>query len=356
MKHAIESRLGLIGIAAVMFGAAAAADTLPKTHVTAVGNASKTVNSYKAEAPFWAEVIPNESGGSVTANFTPYDLLGIAGTQILRLTNAGVVDFGAGDFSKIAGDNPIFEGCDLAGLSLDIETVRAACEAWLPVVSPVAEQLFNTKFLGTGTNPPQVIWCRGPVGGLVDMKGKKVRVFNKSMTDFLEAVGATPVPMSFSEVVPSMQRGVIDCAVTGTMSGFTAGWPEVATHQFQLFMGWSVQYQSVNIDSWERFGPDLQAFFSERFDGLTDQLWKVAKEATIAADACNFGEGGACPEGTVAQLVNVPVTDADREAHRQVMTDVVLVKWGQRVGKDVAQKWNETVGKVVGFTIPLHKI
>lgn len=356
MKHVIKSRLGLIGLGVMMFGATAAADTLPETHVTAVGNASKTVNSYKAEVPFWNDVIPGDSGGSVTASFTPYDVLGIAGTQILRLTNAGVVDFGAGDFSKIAGDNPIFEGCDLAGLSLDIETVRAACQAWLPVVSPVAEELFNTKFLGTGTNPPQVIWCRDPIGGLADMEGKKVRVFNKSMTDFLEAVGATPVPMAFSEVVPSMQRGVIDCAVTGTMSGFTAGWPEVATHQFQLFMGWSVQYQSVNIDAWERFSPELQSFFSDRFDGLTETLWQVGEDAMNAADSCNFGTGGECPEGTAASLVNVPVTDADRDAHRQVMTEVVLVKWGQRVGKDVAQKWNETVGEIVGFTIPLDKI
>jgi len=68
-----------------------------------------------------------------------------------------------------------------------------------------------------------------------DLKGRKVRVFNKTMSDFIQAVGGTTISMAFAEVVPALQRGVVDCAVTGTMSGFTAGWPEVTTHQFQAF-------------------------------------------------------------------------------------------------------------------------
>ena len=79
-------------------------------------------------------------------------------------------------------------------------------------------------------------------------RSKKVRVFNKTMSDFIEAVGGTTISMAFAEVVPALQRGVVDCAVTGTMSGFTAGWPEVSTHQFQVYMGWSINYQSVNLD------------------------------------------------------------------------------------------------------------
>ena len=52
----------------------------------------------------------------------------------MRMTTLGVTDFGAGDISKMAGDDPVFEGCDLAGLALDIATARAACEAWAPVM------------------------------------------------------------------------------------------------------------------------------------------------------------------------------------------------------------------------------
>jgi TRAP-type C4-dicarboxylate transport system substrate-binding protein len=155
----------------------------------------------------------------------------------------------------------------------------------------VAEKLFNTKILAVGTNPPQVVWCRVPISGLSDLKGKKVRVFNKTMTDFVQAVGASAVSMAFAEVVPALQRGVVDCAVTGTMSGFTAGWTEVATHQFQVYMGWSINYQSVNLNSWNRFGPELQKFFLEQFAKLEDNMWETGAEAVAGADNCNFGTG-----------------------------------------------------------------
>jgi hypothetical protein len=34
----------------------------------------------------------------------------------------------------------------------------------------------------------------------------------------------------------------------------------------------------------------------------------------------------------------------------------VLVEWGKRAGKAYAKEWNETVGKVVGLSIPLDKL
>ncbi|MDP6787473.1 MAG: TRAP transporter substrate-binding protein [Rhodospirillales bacterium] len=349
--------LGIITAGAVAFlgASTASAADLSKTHVTGVGLNANTVASYKDEVPFWGQTIPKASGGKVTATFAPQDHMGVKGFQVMRMVKLGVVDFGAGDVSKMAQDSPVFEGCDLAGLALDIKTARAVCKAWLPVMSRVAEKLFNTKLLAVGTNPPQVVWCRIPIKGLADLKGKKVRVFNKTMSDFIQAVGGTTISMAFAEVVPALQRGVVDCAVTGTMSGFTAGWPEVSTHQFQVYMGWSINYQSVNLDSWNRMSPDLQKFFLDQFAKFEDKMWETGAAAVAGADNCNFGFGK-CTEGKPAKLTKVAVSDADKATHKRLMNEVVLVEWGKRAGKDYAKEWNETVGKVVGLTIPLDKL
>ncbi len=343
--------------AAVLAASAVSAAELPKTHVTGVGLNKNTVASSVDEVPFWSKTIPEASGGRITATFAPMDVMGVKGHQVMRMTKLGVVDFGSSDVSKMAGDDPVFEGCDLAGLALDIETARAACKAWFPIMAKAAEELFNIKMLAFGANSPQVIWCRDEIKGFADLEGKKVRVFNKTMTDFMQAVGATAVSMPFAEVVPALQRGVVDCAVTGNLSGNTAGWPEVATHQFQAIMGWSINYQSVNLDSWNRFSPEVQAFFLEQFAALEDQMWETAAEATADADSCNFG-GGECKLGkpVAPPLTNVPVAEADKELHKKLMQDVVLVEWGRRAGKERAREWNETVGKVVGLSIPLDKL
>lgn len=353
MKTFYQAILGSVA-GAVLTSAALAAE-LPETYVVGVGLNANTVVSFKDEIPFWTKTIPEASGGKVTAAFSPQDHMGVKGFQVMRMVKLGVVDFGAGDVSKMAQDSPVFEGCDLAGLALDIKTARAVCKAWLPTMSKVAEELFNTKLLAVGTNPPQVVWCRVPISKLDDLKGKKVRVFNKTMSDFIEAVGGTTISMAFAEVVPALQRGVVDCAVTGTMSGFTAGWPEVSTHQFQVYMGWSINYQSVNLDRWNKFSPELQAFFLDQFAKFEDKMWQTAEEAVNNADFCNFGTGP-CPEGDAAKLVKVAVSDADKAKHKQLMTDVVLVQWGKRAGKAFAKEWNDTVGKVVGLSIPLDKL
>jgi TRAP-type C4-dicarboxylate transport system substrate-binding protein len=347
------SALALIG--GVAFGHAAIAADLPETKVNAIGLNSKTIISFGDEVPFWTETIPEASGGKITVEFSPIDLAGIKDPQIMRMTTLGVTDFAGGDISKMAGDDPVFEGCDLAGLALDVETAYAACSAWAPVMGRVMEEKFNTKLLGTGTNPPQVFWCREELSGLDDLKGRKIRVFNKTMADFINAVGGTTVSLPFAEVVPALQRGVVDCAVTGTLSGNTAGWPEVSDYLYPMYMGWSITYESANLDKWNSFPPELQDFFTEQFQALEKKMWKTAAKAQADAENCNFGKEP-CEFGKMAEMTPVPVSDADREKHKELMQNVVLVEWAKRCGKDCAAEWNDTVGKAVGLQIPLDKL
>jgi len=341
--------------AAALFATAAGAADLPELKVKAIGLNSPTIVSFADEVPFWNETIPEASGGQITAEFAPIDLAGIKDPQIMRMTTLGVTDFGAGDISKMAGDDPVFEGCDLAGLALDIETARAACEAWAPVMSRVMEEKFNTKLLALGTNPPQVFWCREQLDGLADLQGRKVRVFNKTMADFINAVGGTTVSMPFAEVVPALQRGVVDCAVTGSLSGNTAGWPEVSDYLYPMYMGWSINYQSANLDAWKSWPEEVRQFFTEQFDRFEDKMWATAAKAVADAENCNFGKEP-CELGKMAHMELVPVSAADREKHKELMQDVVLVEWGRRCGKDCAAEWNDTVGQVVGLEIPLDKL
>jgi hypothetical protein len=54
------------------------------------------------------------------------------------------------------------------------------------------------------------------------------------------------------------------------------------------------------------------------------------------------------------ELVNI--SDADNALRKKLVQDVVLVRWGKRCGKPCAEKWNATVGKVVGLQIPMDKL
>src|SRR5215216_2587052 len=257
-----RSLLGLTLAGAIV--SAAIAQDLPKSHFKVIGLNGPTPVSIHDELPFWRKTITEASNGAISADITPLDQMGVDDKTMLRLLRLGVMDFAGMDISKMAGDDPRFEGCDLAGITLDPDKARAGCEAYRAVIDRQMQKNWNAKLLAFGGNPPQVFWCRSVLGGLSDLKGKKVRVFNNTMRDFLSGVGATAVSLAFAEVVPALNNGVVDCGVTGSLSGNTAGWPEVTKSLYPMSLGWSINVVAANTNSWNRLDKRVQSFLLEQ--------------------------------------------------------------------------------------------
>ena len=55
----------------------------------------------------------------------------------------------------------------------------------------------------------------GPIRNPDDLKGKKVRVFGKTLGDFVTAAGGAPTLISGSEQYLAYQRGTVDVGMTG---------------------------------------------------------------------------------------------------------------------------------------------
>jgi TRAP-type C4-dicarboxylate transport system substrate-binding protein len=341
-----------IGLAVGMLAASGAtAEELPKAHFKVIGLNGPTVASSVDELPFWRETLPKASNGAITADITPLDQMGVDDKTMLRLLKLGVMDFAGMDISKMAGDDPRFEGCDLAGLTLDADKARAACDAYRAVIDRQMQKNWNVKLLAFGGNPPQVFWCRDLIGGLDDLKGKKIRVFNNTMRDFLGGLGATSVSMAFAEVVPALNNGVVDCGVTGSLSGNTAGWAEVTKSLYPMSLGWSINVVAVNLATWNRLPPATQTFLLEQFKLYEDKMWATLKQATAEADNCNTNKQP-CTLGKLASITIVPVKPAEAELHKKLVEGAVLAGWAKRCGAECATEWNDTVGKVLGLKAP----
>ena len=50
----------------------------------------------------------------------------------------------------------------------------------------------------------------------------------------------------FAEVVPALEKGVADCAITDPMSAYDAKWHEVVTDVFALRVGYSITFTAIN--------------------------------------------------------------------------------------------------------------
>jgi TRAP-type transport system periplasmic protein len=343
--------IGIVASLAVSFGAVA--QDLQKSEFKVIGLNGPTVASIVDEVPFWRETLPKASNGAITATITPLDQMGVDDKTMLRLLRLGVMDFAGMDISKMAGDDPRFEGCDLAGLTLDPDKARAACNAYRDVIDRQMQKNWNAKLLAFGGNPPQVFWCRAVVGGLADLRGKKIRVFNNTMRDFLNGVGATAVSMAFAEVVPALNNGVVDCGVTGSLSGNTAGWAEVTKSLYPMSLGWSINVMAVNLNTWKRLDARTQDFMQKQIKAYEDKMWATLKKATIEADNCNTGKQP-CTMGKLANITIVPVKPAEAEQHKKLVEGAVLAGWAKRCGAECVREWNSTVGKALGLQAPVN--
>lgn len=330
---------------------AVSAQDLPKSQFKVIGLNSPTPASIVDEIPFWRKTIPEASKGAITADVTPLDQMGIDDKTMLRLLKLGVMDFAGMDISKMAGDDPRFEACDLAGLTLDPDKARAACNAYREVIDRQMQKNWGAKFLAFGGNTPQVFWCRDVISGLDGLKGKKIRVFNNTMRDFLSGVGATAVSMAFAEVVPALNNGVVDCAVTGSLSGNTAGWNEVTKSIYPMSLGWSINVLAVNLATWNRLDPKTQGFMLEQIKAYEDKMWATIKTTNAEADNCNTGKQP-CTMGKLAKSTIVAVKPEEAETHKKLVEGAVLAGWAKRCGAECAKEWNDTVGKVLGLKAP----
>lgn len=338
----------VIAMAVSALAGTAIAQDLPKTNFKVVGLQSHLTSFKAGERPLWEETIPAASQGAITGEITPQDLSGLQGPEILRLMKLGVIDLASGVIGYMAGDNPEFDGVDLAGVSPNMATTRAVVEAYMPTLQEVMATQYNAKLLMLFPSPPQVMWCRSPVESVADLQGKKVRVFTTSMAELVENLGGTTVTMPFAEVTTSLERGVIDCAVTGTLSGNTNRLFEVTSHMYGLYSGWSVHFTAISLSSWNKLDPSVQDFLTEQYAAFNEKIWASVAEEEIDGINCSIGIDP-CQFGFKGDMTFVAPSEADLAASRRIVEQVVVPNWAERCGEECTAKWLDTVGKVVGI-------
>ena len=316
--------------------------------LNAVGTWSSLTNFQKHEEPFFNTRLREASDGNIVGKIQSQSGLGLKGFEIMRLVKNGVFDFAFGLPGYVAAENAIFEGADLSTLTQDIDTQRKVSDAYYPTLEKSFADIYNAKLLMLYPFPSQTLWCNGEVNGIEDLKGKKIRVYSTTLGDFVEGVGGTSVTVSFSEVIPALEKGVVDCAITGTMSAYTAKWNQVATHAYTLRVGWGLAFCAMNMNKWNSLSESQQTLLQSEIATLTDAMW--AETATEDDVAISCITGGECAIGEACSMTLVEPSEADLKARDSIATEVVMARWAERCGADCAANWNETVGPILGLT------
>ena len=122
-----------------------------------------------------------------------------------------------------------------------------------------------------GSSPQAMGWFKRPIKDLADFKGMKCRQTG-IVAEIYQRMGMQTVNMPGGEIVPSAQRGVIDCAEwVGGIEDLRLGLPQVWKYHYTPGMHESNSMLEVivNSDVWKGFTPHQQ------------EAWRAAQMETF---------------------------------------------------------------------------
>jgi TRAP-type mannitol/chloroaromatic compound transport system substrate-binding protein len=197
-----------------------------------------------------------------------------------------------------------------------------------------------------------MIYCTQPIESIDDLQGRKVRVHSATLGDFVEGAGGVTVTLPFAEVVPALEKGVADCAITDPVSAYNAKWHEVINYVFPLRVGYSITFSAINSKLWDGLDEETRAVMTTAFNNLEDEGWANAEAQEAIGVACLTG--GECPWGEAGSATLVEPAEADVAARQKILDEYVLPRWRERCGADCAANWNATAGMAGDLAIPMN--
>ena len=342
-------KLKMVLIAAAFVLAAPAQGENAKLRVA--GNLVATgLIQQKQEQPFFENFAKN-TGLPIDADYKPMDVLGIKDSDGLRVLKSGLFDIVTLRLAQVSRDEPFFLGPDIVGLSTDYDTARKVVDAYRDAFDKRLQERHGGKLLGIYPFGPQVVFCKVPITGLADLKGKKVRVYDQSLAKFIEKLGGIPVTISFGETQQALERGVTDCAITGPSSANSAGWPEVTSHFMPIGFQVAFNAYAMSLTKWNALSAEQKARMTEAFKKFEGEVWTYSRELFDDAVRCNVGKEP-CKTVKKYSMKEVPVSAGDKQLVREALSSVSLPIWGELCDKTYdkcSAIWKQTIGPLVGI-------
>ena len=157
-------------------------------------------------------------------------------------------------------------------------------------------------------------------------------------------MGAEAQFVAFAEVYTALERGILDCGVTGADPAYGQRWYEVTTHMYGFLVSLFDDNVVMNSTIYNSLPADLQTILIE--EGAKHEL----EALRLAAIQNEVG----IKKNELAGLINVPFSDELVALSDQAVLNNVVPGWINRVGDNedpIFDIFNEKISPIVGILI-----
>lgn len=284
----------------------------------------------------FAEDVAKATGGRLKITVLAAGELPFKAPDVPRAVSTNQVQMADVALGFVAGDVPDLNVLQLPFLCTSYDQFEKA----LPAVAGTADEEMRKKFgLTIGmhwTMPPQNLWLNRPVAKLDDLKGLKVRAWNPEQVEMMKRLNGSAVSITSAEVIPALERKVIDGAITSALSANDWKAFEIVKTGYMVNMTMGHQVMLVNSAEMGKLPAEVRGILQAKLKEWTPKYRRMSEEGDIAAR-----------RNLAANKVTLLEPSADDRRKARALMQPMWADWAKANGP-VAQKLLDGASKACG--------
>lgn len=284
----------------------------------------------------FAKKVKEATQGKVELLVQSGGALGYKGPELLKIVRDGLVPVSDMLTSGVAGDEPLFGVVTLPFLIQSFQEGKMLNDIARPYFDKAAEK-WNQKILYIAPWPAAGFWTKKEIKSVTDMKGIKMRTYDKNGALVVQAVGGTPYPLPFSEVYSALATGVIDSVLTSTPTAVDAKFWEVLKYYVPANVTMATNLVTVNLKEFSKLDKGTQDALVKAGREMEELMWAKVAQLDRDMEATSNKNG----------ILTIPpskdfLTDLSKVT-RQIRED--WLKSAPEDARKIVQEFNRKVGR-----------
>jgi len=286
---------------------------------------------------FFAKAVADRVGGKLVIEPQPDARSGFKSREQLKAVAEGKLAMANHLAGAIGDENPLFLLSSLPFLAANAGEARRLYDLAKPRYDAVLKG-FNQKLLFSTPWPASGIWAKSAADTPEAVAKLKIRTYDKTGTELMDALGATASLVSFADLPAKLKSGEIDAVLSSGDGGAGRKLWEYLPHFTEINYAVPLSLTAVNLDAWNALDSATQNAVLEAAAEMEARQWQ-ALDGRVAKNYERMRENGM----TITRIVS-PALAAKFKASAQN----VIAEWEAKSGaegRELMDRFRKGVGR-----------
>jgi len=224
----------------------------------------------------FANLVKEYTKGSVIIEVHPGGSLGYKGPELLGIVRDGVIPMSDILMGVVQDSEKVF---GLSSLPRMVKTYDEAMDfynAAKPLYDKAAEK-WNQKILYVASWPPTGLFTKQEIKTISDLKGIKIRAYNKEQEKLFALLSAEFITLSWKDVPQALKEGKLDGVATSASSGAREHFWEYFKYFMPLHLAFPLNMVTINLKTWNSLSKEQQAAIEKAAAEIQAKQWGASK-------------------------------------------------------------------------------